>query len=424
MHVEEMRLQHNLIFSFLILFPLVYSVNLSFVESNIYYNAPIFDLKFANVTFGSSRLNVDRNIATGDVFSLGEALSSICQAELINQKKTQFSINGIINLAFQEFSSRQTSGQSAILDLLSNNLIGGSFEGSLPDSFNLTGLFGTSNFGTSKINSLVSNFYEIPFVTASDLSRSNPDNQFSSDFPAENRTFFQILDTSNYNTFSAVLQILNYFNWSLVGTVFQTNNFGFNRKFQVMDYAANNSIPSFACSTLFYFDIEALVDSDDAIRLTYYCSCIKDKNKIEVNILWMSTAAAVSFISNLREICAEAKDWTFIIADDFQSTVEFTEESYTLKDSLLIRTNGPWNYKAFLQECLSNSSPSALRTVKELLDEFLLATYNCKLKSNDGLKRCQSLFSNIDTCICDINIFDNDPYIVSSTINNICFYFL
>lgn len=421
----EMRLIHDiLIVSFLIVLPKVYSITEAFVESNIYYTAPSFDLKFSNVTFGASRLNVNGN-ATGDTATLGELLATVCQAELINQKKTQFSINGIINLAFQDFSSRQSSGQSAILALMSNSLVKGQqLDFSLPDSINLTGLFGNSNFGTSKINSLVSNFYGIPFVTASDVSRSNPDNEFSNVFSAENRTFFQILETYNYNTFSAVLQILNHFNWSLVGSVYQENNFGYTRKYQVMNYAANYSTPSFACSTIYNFETatESSAFSLRANRFKYYCQCILDKDTIHVNILWMSTTAALNFITNLREVCAEAKDWTFILADDFQTPTDISPESVNLRNSLLIRTNGPWDYNSFIQECLTYSSPNALKIINELLNNFLLTSYNCKLESEANLEKCNNnSINNIKTCLCDLKILQYDPYIVILIMPNVCF---
>lgn len=390
----------------------------NFLNNNLYYSPPSFDINFANVTLGATRFYND-GFVSGEALSLGESLSAICQAELINQNKSQFSINGIINLVFQDYKSIQSSGQAAIIALLSNSVNGNTtIDGLKPYNISLTGYFGISDFGTSKINSMVGGDFAIPFISAGDLARANPDNQFSANFPAQNRTFFQILDTSVYNIFSSVLQILNHFNWTLVGDVYQSNTFGYGKQSQVMDYSAQYSTPIFACNMIYYVD-EDLNRNGNIIResIELFCRCVNEKNKINVIVLWMSSTASVSFITILKDRCKEAKDWTFIVSNDFQSPADSVEAANNLKNSLLIRTNGPWDYLSFIQNCLANSSPQSLKTIEQILNDFLLGYYNCKLIAEEGMERCQNGSNGAlseSLCLCDLNILRNDPYAVKT----------
>lgn len=386
-----------------------------FKKTDLYYSVPGFDIEFANVTFGAIGLDRD-GLVSAEAFNIGESLSAICQAELINQNKTEYSINGIINLAFQDYKSVQSSGQAAILTLLTNNIKGNSNFSSLrPYSINLTGYFGVSDFGTSKINSMAGNDFEIPFITAGDLARSNPDNQFSGNFPFQNTTFFQILDTSEYNIFSAVIQLLNYFNWTLVGSVYQANTFGYSKQRQAADYSAINSTPLFACNMVYYFKF--ILESEVSLiqqSVKNFCRCVTDKAVMQVIVLWMSSTAAINFITILKKGCKAAKNWTFIVSDDLQSPASLIGPSNELENALLIRTNGPWNYKSFVENCLANSSPLAIDTIKATLNKFLLLYYNCKLRAEEGMQKCQNTGGQTESsCWCDLDILDSDPYSVN-----------
>lgn len=385
-------------------------------DNKLYYIAPEFDINFANVTFGISRY-IDENDPKTSIFSLGQAIGFICQADLINRKKTQFTFNGVINLLFQDFGSIRSSGQGAILTMLSNNFHSNSAELNWyykrNSTVNITGMLGTFDYGTSKINSAASNYFGIPFVTSGDLARSDPDNFFNGFFPAEKTTFMQTYNTVNYNSFNAVLDILAYFNWTLVGNVFVSNSFGYGRQRDVATYSASNTIPMFACQTIFYFDVASVISYNDGSNIDQFCNCVLEKSVMQVSVLWMDTSTATSFINILRSRCKQSEDWTFIITDDLQSPAEiFLNSTSLLKNSLLLRPNGPWDVASFLEECQDGASPAAKETITELLEAFANTAYQCS-STDDSLELCESLLSGkARKCYCPTSLFQNDPYYV------------
>lgn len=375
------------------------------------YSPPKIDVKFANVTFGSSRFNSETDPEL-KFLSLGQMIANICQADLINRNKTEFSFKGAINLIYQDYKSIQSSGQAAILSILSNDLEGGddSFQNIRKYSANITGFVGINDYGTAKINSLATNNFGIPTLSAGDLARSNPDNDFSGFFSAERTTLLQIYNTLNYNSFTAILDILKFFKWGLVGNIFTSNNYGYERQMNVDDFSANFSFPIFACQTLFYSDLQTNNDSG----LNNFCKCINEKSKIQVIILWMGTPSAISVILKLRNLCDQSKDWTFIIAEDFQTPLNYTPFNEVLKNSLLLRANGPWDVPSFIDDCLDGASPSTKLLIHELIEDFTLTGYNCTSLHDDKLEKCKSLYQNKNKlCFCPKILFASDPYIVS-----------
>lgn len=392
------------------------SVTLQKIGKNqIYYSAPSFNIKNTNVTFASN-LRVGR-VRNSSLEAIAESLTSICQAVLINQKVTNFSIDGVINMLFQEYDDAPGSGQNAIISLLSNNYYfpNGSAVNSR-DDVNITGFITNSNYGTAKINSLPFNDFIIPSVSAGDLGRGNPDNRFSGQFPAMNRSFIQVMSTFDYNSFDAVLDVLKYFNWTLVGNMYQSNTYGYNRQQSVLNYAAQYPTPDFACSVIFGAEGNLLFSDTKKIAQSF-CKCVTDKDTINIIVLWMSTSAALPAIFALRKECSAAKKWTFIIADDFQTPTNFADTSELFQYSLLVRNNGPWSYKNFLRDCRANLPASAKPAVDQLLQNYYKIAYKCEIipPSNQTLTQCLETDYDKRTvpCICTADETETDPYTVS-----------
>jgi hypothetical protein len=405
------------LFSLFSLYPLtLIAIKRLFIQSDIYYKAPLFDVKNANVTFGvvrPSKLS-EFGQSSGERFS--ETLPSICQAELINKKKAQVSMEGIINLVFQDFIDQRSSGQDAILSLLSNNLFFNENNTRVNQRYavNLTGLFSVSSFGTARINSLITNNFGLPFVAAGDFGRTSADNQFSGGFPAENTTFAQVINTIEFNSFNAILAILNHFNWTLVANLFQANTFGFNRQQNVLDYSAQNSLPIFTCG--FVYGIPQITENGGTDIIDRFCRCVDLKSTINVIVLWMTTGAAYSAVESLKEKCSSAKKWTFIVADDFQSPVNYSADKSVLNNSLLLRNNGPWDFEAFLQNCQDNSSPETKKLILSLIKDFYLSVFKCQyyVEGEEEISTCsENIEKRTSACSCTLNEISEDPYIVS-----------
>lgn len=389
------------------------SIQQAFIESDIYYKAPTFNVKNANVTFGVPRPN---RAGDGSTESFAETLTSICQAELINHKKAQISIDGIINLVFQDYYDPRSSGQEAMLALLSNNLFFKTNDTRVNQQYavNLTGFFSGSNFGTNKINSLTTNKYGLPFISSGDFGRPNADSRFSGFFPAEKITFAQILNTVEFNTFNAVLAILNHFNWTLVANLFQGNTYGYKRLQSVLDYSSQNASPVFTCGSLYGKDEAA--DKNGKSGIDYFCRCITSKQSINVIVLWMSTGEAYFAIKTIREKCSASKSWTFIISDDIQSAVNYSTDRSVLNNTLLLRNNGPWDFQTFIENCKETASPEAKETILSLINSFYSRIYKCLLEKEEGIPACpKSIEERFSLCSCTFNELSQDPYLVSYT---------
>ena len=396
-------------------------IKVSDSDKLLYYDPPRFDIKNTNVTFGGGLFAADKKLSA-PLIRLGETVATVCQADQINQKRSKFSISGIINLVFQEYESEQSSGQGAIIDLIEENLKGPeSLKLNRKYRLNLTGLFGSSDYGRAKVNSLSSNSFGIPFVDAGDLARDENDNVLIGSNFEQNRTFFQILDSYQYNTFTAVLDVAAFFNWTLLGSVFEANSYGYNRQRDVIYQSFQNSTPNFACNYLFYpRNLDAGMSSTDVSSLTDFCHCIKEKNKLSVVILWMIASTSTVVIRDIREYCSGTESWTYLIADDFESSTPNVAQKSAqyLKNSLLLRNFGPWNFKAFLSNCLETASQEAKKFLLPIVDKLALYSYNCQLSSENGLEECQGTWKDrkddSKPCHCTTQAFDEDPYAVTT----------
>lgn len=390
-------------------------------SNGLFYEAPSFDIKNSNVTFGGGLFSVTNN-PRDPLIKLGETIAAICQADQINQKRTSFSFNGTINLVFQEYDSEQSSGQGAIVGLIEENLQGiDSYKLKRQYRANITGLFGSSDYGTAKVNSLSSNDFGIPFIDAGDLGRDENDNFVSSSSLQKNKTFFQILDTSQYNTFTAVLDLAEYFNWTLLGSVFEANAYGYSRQRDIIYQSYTNSSLIFACNYLFYLDnVDGGKISTGVSSLLDYCKCINQKDTMSITILWMTATNAAVVIQNIRNTCTGTDSWTYIIADDFESSSPEVAQysAQYLKNSLLIRNFGPWDFKSFLTNCLDTATPEAKSVLVPIVDKLVLNKYSCQVSQREGHKECTIPITDRkisdEPCHCDLSIFDQDPYSVHS----------
>ena len=313
-----------------------------------------------------------------------------------------------------------TSGQEAEMNLFENSLYNTTNDSKVNQEINveLTGFISASNFGTARINSLISNDFQFPYVTAGDFGRNDPDNKFSGNFPAEKDHFVQILATLKYSSFQAVLAVLNHFNWTLVGNLYEPNTYGYIQQQYVLDYSSKYTSPIFTCNSVFSVTFDFVADPVEKNTISDYCYCVTSKSTINVVVLWMSTSTAYGAIRSLQKRCSASKKWTFLITDDFQTPTNFFPDSNVFQYSLLIRNNGPWDYKTFIKSCKDNANPTAKETLTSLLKNYYKLEYLCEFEPNpeENLKTCPVNLlerrQRNETCVCTLDEFITDPYAV------------
>jgi hypothetical protein len=392
-HFQTMTLWHTHILLILFLYLLQnFNTTSNFERVSIYYAAPEFNLRNTNITLASTmRVGQDKSAR---LVNIGEVLAVMCQADFINRKEASVEIDGIINIAIQQFNDDTTS-QDADVAILENSLYFKSNGTRLNSEMkiDLMGFFGIADIGTEKINSLTSNLFDIPFVTAGELGRNNPDNLFLGNIPAENRTIFKVQTTTTYSSFDAVLDILEYFNWTVVGTIYQPNTLGYTRQANVLDYSAENSSPVFVCSAI--IGIYDAIESSLEPIISQFCACIDAISSVNVVILWMEASTAVETVNNIRRFCPwTTNKWTYIVADDNVSPYGSDKTFDALKYSLLLRDNGPWPVQQFLTTCQENAKSMESQILNKLFESYYALVNNCEAEPESEEYRVCAIANN------------------------------
>lgn len=381
----------------------------------VYYQQPEFSIKNTNITFTIPKFDTIGLGKTDAIVQSGKAIAVICQADRVNRGVYDKGFEGTINLAFENFQDGASEGQRTALNLFANNLFftaNNSKVSSIKDNFGVGGMINLGIYSTSILNSDITNFYGIATISAGDTARTNPTENFIDPFRFQNITFFDILNTQNFDTFSATLELLNYFNWTLVGAVYVSDFYGYSQQAQYLTYSAEKSTPDFACQSLITFSVAEI--SIDPSSLGDFCNCINDINTIQVITLWMSTLAATTTIEYLRHNCNSADKWTFIVTNDFLPPNVYEKSIGILNNSLLIRDSGPWNYQQYIDDCETNSSEEAKKVVIPLIDKYYVEAYKCDPNRDSDLPECDTELQNRgEPCKCTFNEFNTDPYAVN-----------
>jgi hypothetical protein len=414
---------------FIIIFDIIAAINIS--ENNlIYYSAPSFDLKYSNVTFSAAKIASELTGDPNSVFSVSRSIAAICQADFINSKSAAVSMSGIINIAIQTYFNEDNSGMNAIMNIMENDLFFTANGTRMKDEnvSSVTGFFSLNSFGTTIINSKVANFFEIPTISVGDSAQASVDNSIANPFPAQNYTFYDILYSIDYRDFNAVVDICNFFNWTLVGNLFDADTYGFTRQLEVLTFSDTMSIPIFTCSYLVRsvkFSQQSPGTTNQETAISDYCACINELSLAQVTILWMSTSAAISVISYVKKTCKNADKWTFLVTDDSQSPIAYvSNRQEVLANVLLLRNNGPWNWKGFVEDCQRNASPAAQSAIESLIPTYFRLAYNCIIDDEGDLEICpDSLMDRASVCQCNGRELAEDPYAVQ-TLEKCYVYFL
>ena len=342
-------------------------------NSTLYYSAPKFSIKNANVTFVSPKyIMADKSLenSLNYFITMGQVVAVICQADKINRKAANVSFNGVMNIAFQDYKTLNGTIQNAAMSLFSNNLYFTNNGSRLNnDGLNITGFFSIVDFGTAKINSMITNQFIIPTLEAGNSASMNPDNDFVGAFAPSNATFFNLLDSYEYDTFSAVIQLLSYFNWTMVGNIFASDSYGYEHEDQVLLYASSNKTPIFACN--YIIPTSRQNQTLSAAVLDTYCDCINFKSTIQVTLLWMDTESALPVIDVLRAKCSGADKWTFVITSDYGTPFNAgTNFVSPISNTLLFRKSGPGSFDEYVEDCLANASEQAKEPIQEFIDDY------------------------------------------------------
>lgn len=373
-------------------------------ENYIYYKAPILDIDNINMTLAASfPINKGISIGTSDSYRVAASMA-ICQADKINQKLyPNVNFNGIINIAIQSYANEDSYGQFSTFKLLSNSLYNDiTGEVLSPDGiFNLAGFFGTKSSGLNQINSDIFAGNIVPMLNPGTIDQANLENNFAIVSTTENRTFFSIRDTVVYTSFTAVLDLMKAYNWSISGNIYQDDIFGFAAEQYVQTFVYKFNDPVFACNRILTPKDRANVNST---FLLDFCQCMKNIDVLKVVNLWLNPIVAYKLIKDMKEQCSAANDFVFIVTEESDPMPpQISEDPDSFKTTLILRPYGPLNVTQYFNECLETATPQAKTAVNTLLDMDLKDQFNCyrRNETNSDFPPCPSiLIQRKEPCLC------------------------
>ena len=390
-----------------------------YVPNTIYYQEPLLNVKFMNLTLAGCFPFIKSGPILSEVTNQAGIVAAICQADKLNRKQySEINFNGIINIAAQEYALPDQIGQFASMSLYKNSLYNVTTRQQLPSNniYNLAGFFGALGSEINKIRAEISSGTAIPFVDPGTIDLFNFNFKTSVKSRSENRTYYQIRDTSIYNSVNVVINIMKAYNWTICGNIYQDNVLGLNAQQEIQTYASKYSSPIFTCNEI--VTDEDLSKISNSQFITNYCTCMNNIRTLTVINLWTDPIAAYSLIADFKKKCSSASKYVFIMTGESKLLPEKFYETEIFKTALLIRTFGQWNFSAYIDECLATSSPQAVTAVSSVINEVLLNSFNCYAGSeNSTLPLCpEFVFERTQPCICSGNEFDSEfnSYIVKS----------
>jgi hypothetical protein len=373
-------------------------------ESEIFYQSPILNIKYMNVTFGIT----SPDIKSSPYSYAGGQIAAICQADKLSRGAyPPINFTGLVNLIIQYFDRDDPVGQNSAIRTLSNSLYNKTTNTPLSSEGieNLAGFIGSISSGENRINAAVSSGFALPFINPGTLNLISPSDRFTFVSKAESRSFYSIRDTFEYSDFNVLLNLMQAYNWTIGANLFENNVFGFTLEQQVQAYASENSSPIFTCN-----EIIALDNFDTDQFYTDYCNCMTNINKLNLLSLWMSPIFAYKFIKEFKKKCKAAENFVYVVpseSEPFPSELYYDDSSF--KSVFIIRSFGGLNFSSFLSVCLDTSSQSAINSMNLIKKELFLNIFFCVEttgESSDLIECKDDIFNRTELCICTGTEFD------------------
>jgi hypothetical protein len=388
-------------------------------QSDVYYKDTVLNLDNINMTLAAS-LPFNRTII--NLFSNGEAELAaamvICQADRLNQKLyPPIDFSGIINIAIQSYNEQDIDGQYSTVELYKNNLFNST--SNLPLSNygidNIAGFIGSTSSGINRINSAVVDGTLIPFLNTGTVDEVDLADKFYIPTTDQKYSFYSIRGTIQYSSLNVVLDLMNAYNWTICGNIYEDNTFGFAAQDLVQLYTANYTSPIFTCNIIF-----TAADKITETFISNVCNCMKNINTLRVLNLWTAATVGYEIIYAMKNgTCPIASEFVFIITGQTnQIPLEFNDKPEYFRTTLVIQPFGPWNVTEYFNDCLNIATPQAKSLVSNLINDNLRKSYKCVPESEQNgalLPECsKSNFERKDLCTCTGKEYDPElnPYAV------------
>ena len=359
--------------------------------SQLYYQAPKWNINDPSITIGTVQTFVGNDSRIDLTYSAGAALTAFCQINMINKGLTGPKIKGNLNFKVYQSANFRQSIQYFTVKLLENSLYNLTTKQPLiagNDSEKLGVVFLSSAIGNARAGYGVTDFYGIPFLDYGTQGRNGFQN---TPLPTEqfgNTVLYSLRLTQNFTIASAVFELLNYYNWTLVASFYERSEYGSYMLSIVQSQPANSST-IFVCNEQSSASIPSVIDGRSVAE---FCSCVQRYDSIGVIILWGQLQFANRMATLMKSQCSGFNNKMFLVADDSDLLFPQPAIDFSLQNSLWINSDSPSDYRDFLKNCSESLSSEAEQFLyQSFVDDLLVLRKACTIFANvNGVSTCPS----------------------------------
>ncbi len=345
-------------------------------QKGLYYVPPEWPINDPSITVGTVRTYLDGKDSILS-FATSATLAAFCQINLINKGLAGPKIKGDLNFKVYDCELPQQNTQYFVLKLLENSLYNMSTKQPLipgNDSEKLGVLFHSQAIGNVRAGYGVIDFFGIPYLDYGTVGLNGYENSVLQTRRFSNTVLYSLRLTQNFTIASAVFEVLNFYNWTLVASLFEQTSFGSYMLSIVQSLPVQSSNISFVCNR--QTSPNRLAKGNPFIP--NFCSCVKKFDEIQVIVLWGEFAFADHVASSIKSQCSGFDNILFLIADDSDILYPLTNYPFSLENALWINSDGLNRFEQFLRNCTESLASEEQELVLQgLIDTYFLLEKGC-----------------------------------------------
>lgn len=240
--------------------------------------------------------------------------------------------------------------------------------------------------GNVRAGYAITDYFAIPFLDYGTQGQNGFENSHLKSKRLRNTVLYSLRLTQNFTMANAVFEVLKFYNWSLVASIFEQSEYGSQMLSIVQDVSATFST-TFVCNK--QTNVFRLSPNNGFIR--NYCACVERYDKIGVIIIWGRIDYANRVANAIKTQCSGYDNMFFLVADDSDLLYPEPRVDFSLQNSLWVNSAGPAKYGEFLKSCLSAiDGQEAQKLVQYISDAYNFYQSGCLYFAStvDGQLRC------------------------------------
>lgn len=382
-------------------------LNLKFLNANyfkktpedLYYKYDDQPIRAPNLTIAVI-YKFTKNNSEVNIESAGNIITMICELDNYNSGTGEFPVEGDFNLLlyptideddFSQWSlTRQVFGQNLFFSGTNKTF------GAIQDT-QIDAIIRQTNLKEFTYESPITSGVSLPSINfvSSRLSYKSYNDPLLVE-PSSSYTGSVIISQpSSQLLANFITQILNHYNWTLIGSVFSSDIIGYYGQLNLQDWVYTYS-KNLIFSCVGVFNITA--DKNAAIsNLNDFTSCLTSSNKIRAVVVWMDAEDAIRASEEILNIVGKSSNLVFIYPglSDSLATKSAPESSMFLRPNL--------NYERPDKEfkCSQVSKDTVLKLLGKETVDMVTRFYGKCVVTDPSLPPCDDIRTDDNSdCTC------------------------